>query len=235
MQNAEGFRKYLKRGGKQDHIVEDLVKQCGFFEEFLHRTLKIGIDEANEEHIRAFYDVIKNEKKNVGNRLRAISLYYRFASKPELSAFSSNLREGGISSTRRPFEFRSFRGVRAEYVRLLEREGIVTVDQMLERGKTPQYRKGLSKKTGIPLKSILEYVKLSDLSRLGSIKSMRARLYFDAGVDTPDKMASWNPKELRETLISHIDKTGFNGIAPLPKEAKNAVEDAKKMPKIIEY
>ncbi len=119
--------------------------------------------------------------------------------------------------------------------RLLEKEGITTVNHMLEKGKTSQDRKKLSQKTGIPLESILEYVKLSDLSRLGAIKSVRARLYYDAGVDTPDKMASWDSEELRKMLISYIKRTGFDGIAPLPKEAKNAVETAKRINRIVEY
>lgn len=101
---------------------------------------------------------------------------------------------------------------------LLEKEGIINVDQMLERGKTPRDRKELSKKTGIPPESILECVKLSELSRLGGVKGIRARLYFYAGVDTLDKMASWDPEELRAYLTGFVKWTSFNGIASLPKE-----------------
>jgi len=42
-------------------------------------------------------------------------------------------------------------------------------------------------------------------------------------------------EELSKMLISHINRIGFNGTAPLPKEAKNAVENAKRPPKIVEY
>jgi len=171
----------------------------------------------------------------VSNYLRALSLYYRFTSKSELSALASSLREQEISSTRKSFELKEFKGVNKKHIALLEKEGILTVNHMLEKGKNPQDRNELSEKTGIPLESILEHVKLSDLSRLGAIKSVRARLYYDAGVDTPDKMASWDPEELRKMLSSYVKRTGFAGIAPLPKEVKNAVETAKRIRRIVEY
>ena len=78
-------------------------------------------------------------------------------------------------------------------------------------------------------------MKLSDLTRVGALRSVRARLYHDAGVDTPEKLAGWNPEELRQMFLEFIEKSGFEGIAPLPKEVLNAVESAKKLPKIVEY
>ena len=78
-------------------------------------------------------------------------------------------------------------------------------------------------------------MKLSDLARIPGIKSIRARLYYDAGVDSVQKIAKWNPNEFRRMLIEFDERTGFDGMAPLPKEAKFSVEKAKKLPKIVEY
>jgi hypothetical protein len=36
-------------------------------------------------------------------------------------------------------------------------------------------------------------------------------------------------------LIKFVEKTGFEGIAPLPKEAKFTVVEAEKSPKIVKY
>jgi len=235
MLEFDEFRKYLKRRGKKSHVVEDLISRCRVFAEFLQQKRKTNIDDGTKEDLEAFYEAIKHKTTGVNNDLRAISLYYRFKSRSELLDYASSLREQRISVKRQPFKLRDFRGVKREYVKLLEEHGIVTVGQMLERGKTPRDRKELSEKLGIPLESILEYVKLSDLSRLGAIKSVRARLYFDAGVDTPGKMASWNPDELRKMLISYVKRSGFDGIAPLPKELKNAIETAKKVKRVVEY
>jgi hypothetical protein len=60
-------------------------------------------------------------------------------------------------------------------------------------------------------------------------------LYYDAGVDTVEKMAKWDPEKLRAYLEDYVKKTGFNGIPPLPKEALHTVETAKKLPKIVQY
>jgi hypothetical protein len=106
---------------------------------------------------------------------------------------------------------------------------------MLEAGRTRDRRNELSAKTGVPAEAILEFVKLSDLARIQGVKGIRARLYYDAGVDSVEKLARWNPKELRAMLIEFVEKTGFEGIAPLPKEAESTVAEAKKLPKIVEY
>lgn len=41
MQKAEEFRKYLRRKGKKNHVVDDLIKRCKAFEEFLDGRQKI--------------------------------------------------------------------------------------------------------------------------------------------------------------------------------------------------
>jgi hypothetical protein len=235
MQAFDKFRRHLKRKGKKNHVVEDLVSRCNVFEEFLHKRRESSIDDATKKDVQAFFAAIRDKKDGVNNYLRAISLYYRFKSRSELANLAGSLREQRISATRKPFELRKFRGVNNKHAKLLENEGISNVHQMLGRGKTPHDRQGLSEKTGIPLESILEYVKLSDLSRLGAIKSVRARLYFDAGVDTPDKMARWDPEALRKMLVSFVKRTGFDGIAPLPKELRSAVETARRVKRIVEY
>ena len=89
--------------------------------------------------------------------------------------------------------------------------------------------------TGLPLKVILELVKLSDLSRLRGVKGIRARLYYDAGFDTVEKLAGYDPENLRKELEDFVKRTNFNGIAPLPKEIVSTIEQAKKIKKIVEY
>jgi hypothetical protein len=89
--------------------------------------------------------------------------------------------------------------------------------------------------TGIPLQTIVELVKLSDLARIPGIKGIRARLYHDAGVDTVEKMAGWEPEELRAMLLEFVERTGFEGIAPLSAEAAFSVARAKELPQIVEY
>ena len=64
---------------------------------------------------------------------------------------------------------------------------------------------------------------------------MRARLYYDAGLDTPEKIAAREPDELRRYLAEFIERTGFEGIVPLPKELDNLVRAARTLPALVEY
>jgi len=227
VQEVEEFRKYLRKKGKKNRVIDGLIKRCNIFEEFLHKRQKHGMDVADKEDLLAFFDAIKDQKADVSNHLRAIGLYYRFKSKSELSILASNLREQRLSSTRKSFELRNFRGVNPEYADRLAAEGVKNAKRMLELGKTQISRQRLSDKTGIPARAILEFVKLADLSRIEGVKNIRARLYYDAGIDTVEKMAKWNPEKLRTYLIEFVKKTGFEGIAPLPKEVRSTVETAK--------
>ena len=46
---------------------------------------------------------------------------------------------------------------------------------------------------------------------------IRARLYDDAGLSTPEQLAQWDPWDLRGMLAAFVERTGFDGIAPLPQ------------------
>jgi hypothetical protein len=135
---------------------------------------------------------------------------------------------------RNPFKLRDFRGIRPEFIAALEAQRIKNADQLLSAARTPQQRTSLARMTGIPEAAIFELVKLSDLARLPGVKGIRARLYYDAGVDSVEKMAGWEPEPLRIMVTDFVEKTGFDGIPPLPKEVSSTIANAKKLPKIIE-
>jgi predicted RecB family nuclease len=82
---------------------------------------------------------------------------------------------------------------------------------------------------------VLELVKLSDLSRLPGVKGIRARLYYDAGVDTVEKLAAWEPEALLSLTQEFVQRTQFEGIAPLPKEVSSTIANARKLPKVVEW
>lgn len=231
--NEQGFRKFLKKAGKQEHVVEELVNQVRAFEIFLAGKKGIGADEARKKDVQDYVNTIEPDRVKV--HIRGLILYFKFIEKLELAHFAHAFREAGTAKTRQSFKLRNFRGVDLDSVAKLEQASIVNVDHMLKAGKTPNDRKKLSKQTRVPLKIILELVKLSDLSRLGAIKSVRARLYYDAGLDTPDKFAKWKMEDLRQMLIDFVKRSGFDGIAPLPKELSNAIDTARTLPKLVQY
>jgi len=214
-----------------DGVVAIVLK----YEQYLReeRHLK-ELDLAKPEDLEAFVSHIEETKKDAAKKyLHGIHYYYEYTGNRKMRELASNLRQQRIKQA--PFPLRDFLKINPAYIAKLEALGIRNANQMLTTGKTPKKRQELSTKTRIPAEAILELVKLSDLTRIFGVKSIRARLYYDAGVDTLDKMGKWNSDKLRTMLIDYVQKTGFNGIAPLPKEAEFTVKEAKKLPRITEY
>lgn len=233
--DKEAFQAFLKRGGRSPSAIRRCLRMVSEFEEYLqqHRGSR-GLGEAQPEDLEAFVGWVERKpKSSAKTQLWALRYYFEFVQNEELRQLAGLLREQRI--TRSPFPLKDFRGVDPEHAALLATAGIQNVEQMLKAGRTAADRQKLADETDIPLEAIVELVKLSDLARIPGLKTIRARLYHDAGVDTIEKMATWEPEELRAMLSEWVASTGFDGIAPLPKEAASAVATARRLPKIVEF
>jgi hypothetical protein len=228
------FKSYLKKRGKQPHVIENLVKAVKLFEMELTGKHKCAIDNADTDEIKQYIDTAECSRKGAGRKIaRAIALYYASTGESQKAKFASGIRSRAIETTRKVFQLKDYKGIDKDHVQKLRELGIINVEQMLEQGKTSAARKKLAVTTGIPLDIITRYVKLSDLSRLGAVKSVRAILYFEAGYDSPIKLAAADPAKLREYLIAFVKKTKFDGIAPLPKELESTIAAAKKLKPVV--
>jgi site-specific recombinase XerD len=233
--NVEAFEKFLKKGGRSPNVVKKVIAQVDAFRRYLleERGCK-NIEEAGAEDLEAFVSFVEEKKKGSAKKyLHSIHYYYDYTSNEEMRDLAGKLRRQRIMEA--PFPLEDFRGINQAHVEKLAGIGVRNVKDMLVAGRTRKARLELAAKTGVPEEAILELVKLSDLARLSGVKSIRARLYYDAGVDTAEKMAKWEPEKLRAMLIDFVEKTRFQGIPPLPKEAESTVAAAKKLPKIVEY
>jgi hypothetical protein len=231
----EVFELYLRKGGRSESAVERCLKCVSDYENFLidKRDGKC-LEDAQKEDLEQFVEI--SDRHNASKTkiyLWGIKYYYDFLSNDRMAKFAGELRADRI--TRKPFLIKDFRGVDTNYVNKLNQVGIRNADQMIDAGKTPQDRKMLSEKTGIPENAIDEFVKLSDLSRIPGIKGIRARLYYDIGIDSVEKLGSCDPEKLRKTVVEYVEQTGFDGISTLPAEARAAVRKAKNLPKLVEY
>ena len=134
-----------------------------------------------------------------------------------------------------PFHLKLMRGIDDAHIAALAEIRIKTTEQMLSAGRTSSDRKMLAEKTGIPASVIMELVKLSDLARLPGVKGIRARLYFDAGVDSVEAMARCETNALLKLTAAFVARTGFDGIPPLPKEVSSTIANAQQLPKVVEW
>ena len=232
--DEKGFTDFMKRNKRSENTIKNCVRYITTFETYLKDfTGGVTIEEASREDLEDFAVWVEQELGSVNKFLWGIGYYYEYISNPELRKAAGELR--GKKIKRQPLALKKFHGVKAEHVEKLLALGIKDVSEMLQAGRTKTEREALSKKSGLPLDVILELVKLSDLARVPGLKNIRARLYYEAGVDSIEKLAAWDTEELRAMLIDFVEETEFEGIAPWPKEAKSAVETAKKLPKIVEY
>jgi hypothetical protein len=228
-----GFRQHLKKMGKQPHVVEELVQQVQIFEEHLSASGQGGLETASLADLQEYADSLDARGRKI--RMRGLALYFRFTGQVELMELAHALREQETARGRHGFKLAEFLGVEAEHIALLASIGISTTDQMLAAGATPAGRQRLEGQTGIPAEAILELVKLSDLARMEGVKGVRARLYYDAGLDTLDKFGEWQPEALRQYLLEWVERTGFPGIAPLPKEIRFTITAARQLPRVVDF
>lgn len=231
----EDFESFLKRGGRSPNAMKRCVKYISEFEAYLelHCDGK-QLTEVEDQDLINFVDWLETKSgSSAKGYLWAIRYYYDFISNDEIKYLATTLREMKID--RAPFSLKGFISVNPEYVDRLAEIGIRNVNQMLESGSIDQDREHLSNETGIPKSVILEFVKLSDLARIPGIKGIRARLYYDAGIDTVEKMAAWEPEKLVDKIVEFVAETGFDGVPILPAEARFTINKAKKLPKIVQY
>jgi hypothetical protein len=233
--DTEAFVKFLKRGGRSESARTRVLRCVKEFEQYLADEGRVtSLDQADMEDLEAFVNRIEQEPKaSAKTHLWALRYYYEFSGDEVMYALAGALREQRI--VRRPFALKDLRGVNPDHVEKLSGAGIWNVEQMLEAGRTPSDRQSLAERAGVPLEAVEELVKLSDLARIPGMKGVRTRLYHDAGVDTVEKLAGWDPERLRGMLVEFVTDSGFDGIAPLPKEVAFSVAKAGQLPAIVEW
>ncbi len=126
-------------------------------------------------------------------------------------------------------------GIGEVYTEKLQTAGVRTTEALLERGATPQGRKALAEQGGISEKLILEWVNRVDLFRIKGIGEEFSDLLESAGVDTVPELAQRNPGNLYRALVE--TKEAKKLVRRLPSQADVAdwVEQAKRLPRAIEY
>ena len=117
----------------------------------------------------------------------------------------------------------------------LNSAGIYTTSDLLEAGATPLGRKELATKTGIADKPILEWVNMADLFRIKGVGEEYADLLEESGVDTVAELAKRVPENLHAKLGEVNEQKKLVRRLPTLNEVKQWIEEAKKLPRKIQY
>jgi hypothetical protein len=230
--DEEKYKSFLKQNKKSENTINSYVNSVKILEDFLitHGKNK-SIDEAEPEDIRAFFSWGKKELHNVYRTFWGIKGYYQFTRAAELENKVSELMEFFQNETRLLGEFPK---TDQKAVDKLASIGIRTVNQLLNVSKTRRDREILAEKSGVDIDSILELVKMSNLSRLPGLKKVRCRLYYEGGLDTLAKIAALEAGEIRKILSEFVESSGFEGSPPTEGEAQASITMARFLPEIIE-
>lgn len=237
--NEEEFRTFLKKQRRSEGTIEQCVRLTGEFGAYLgeHRGGK-GLDAAHPEDLQAFVSWKKKQRKSVNSYLWAIHRYYEYTSNEPMRRLATELRQQEITKgrgTRRSLRLQDIPGIAAEQIEKLAAIGIVDVEGVLENGRTREEREELSRRSGVPLDQILELVKLADLTRIVDIKGVRVRLLYEAGVDTVDKVSTYDPEGLREKLIEVNEERQILKRHPTLVETRYWITQAKGLQQVVEY
>jgi len=145
------------------------------------------------------------------------------------------LRREANSYMPKPVNLRDIPGVNPAHIERLAGVGIKNSKHLFERGKTFRDRAELSRQVDVPGSALLELVGLSDLVRISGVGPVFARIIFEAGIDTLEKLSMSSADALFEKLIVINDDKGYTKARFTVKDVRYCISAAKELPKAIEY
>lgn len=127
------------------------------------------------------------------------------------------------------------KGMSSGLAKKLKNHGISNSDQFLSAVRTAEQRHEMSKELKDSENTLLELANRADLARVIGIGKVYSNLMENAGVDTVKELANRVPENLHTTLGQHNAKRRPKGRAPSMKQVTDWVNQAKALPKMLEY
>ncbi len=117
----------------------------------------------------------------------------------------------------------------------LREAGVNTTDKLLEATKTPKQRKELAENSGISEKQILRFANMADLFRINGVGQEYAELLEKAGVDTVPELAQRNAANLTAKMEEVNEEKKLVRKTPTLVSVEKWVEEAKMLPRVLQY
>lgn len=133
------------------------------------------------------------------------------------------------------YKIEEIEGIGASYAEKLNAAGIATTEDLLTRCATPAGRKKLYEETGISPKHIMTWTNHADLMRINGVAGQFAELLEAAGVDTVKELSHRNAANLTAALESTNEQHHLCGRVPSESEVQRMIDQAKQMPRVVEY
>lgn len=117
----------------------------------------------------------------------------------------------------------------------LRSAGVSDTDTLLKETKTPAQRKALAAKAGLNDKQILKFANMVDLYRISGVGAEYAELLEAAGVDTVPELARRRADNLTTAMADLNTAKKLVRRVPTETEVAKWVEQAKGLPRMLEY
>lgn len=126
-------------------------------------------------------------------------------------------------------------GIGATYAEKLRQAGVRSTDAFLKLAATPKGRQELAEKSDINEKLILEWANHLDLYRIKGVGSEYSDLLEEAGVDTVVELAQRNPEHLYQKMVEVNNAKKLVRKMPVQAQVADWIEQAKKLPRVLQY
>lgn len=133
------------------------------------------------------------------------------------------------------YKIEDVEGIGPTYGQKLRDAGITNTDQLLDAGKTKKGRAELAQKTGISESLVLKWVNMVDLYRINGIGSEYSELLEAAGVDTVKELKHRVPANLTQKITEVNTQKNLTRRVPAESVVADWIEQAKKLPGVVEY
>lgn len=127
------------------------------------------------------------------------------------------------------------RGATADVIEKLREKGIDNSEQLLSAAAKPADRKALAAHCGCETRVILELANRADLARIKGVAGVYSDLLEKAGVDTVKELAVRKPENLHAKILETNSAGGLTTQPPSASQVTAWVEQAKDLPKLLEY
>jgi hypothetical protein len=126
-------------------------------------------------------------------------------------------------------------GIGPAYEAKFKAAGVKTVEELLDRGGTPEGRKMIAEKSGIGDHLILRWVNHADLFRIKDVAGQYAELLEAAGVDTVVELSRRNAENLTKQLERANTEKKRVDVLPSAAQVKQWIEEAKTLPRKVSH
>ena len=126
-------------------------------------------------------------------------------------------------------------GVGEVFAGKMKAAGVATIETLLKKGASPKGRKELAEKSGISEAKILEWVNHADLFRVKGVGSEYSDLLEAAGVDTVPELAQRKAENLFQKMTDVNQSKKLVRRLPVLSQVTDWIEQAKHLPRIIQY